>query len=85
MGRGDHPKTLLPLVLFYVVKHSFMLKSYWVGGWLLVAHKILFSAPVSFWPFGFDVVLVLGVGLGQGGRRLGLGLDNKSLLNCVLS
>ncbi len=65
MGRGDHPKIFLLLVL--LLEHSFMLKSYRVG-WrrrrLYTLWRILLSAPV---PIGIWV------------RGLGLGLDNLEI------
>ena len=57
-----------------------MLKSYWlVGGWVVVAYRILVSALV---PFGFrsywDLVGVRHRGFGNKG--LGTGLDNLPML-----
>ena len=43
---------------------------------MVVAHKILVSAPDPFVPFGIGTALGLGLGLGLGG--LELGLDNKT-------
>ena len=44
---GGQPKTFLILtIITFLLEHSFMLKSYGVGGW--VAHKILLSAPVPW-------------------------------------
>ena len=55
-----------------------MLKSYrWWGGGVVVAHKILLSAPVPIGPlFFFWVSLVSEMGLGLWGLGLGLGLDS---------
>ena len=60
------------LLFEFLVDPSFMLKSYW---WVVVAYRILGSAPV---PFGFRSYWDL-VGVGQGGlwiKGLGTGLDN---------
>ena len=67
-------------------EHSFMLKSYGVGGWggWVVAHVILVSAqgpnPSFFFFWGTFIRLegLLGQGLGLG---LGPGLDNSMILN----
>ena len=48
------------IIRTFLLEHSFMLKSYGVGG-VVVAHKTLVSAPV---PIGIKI------------RGLGLGLDN---------
>ena len=44
-----------------------------------MAHGILVLSPSPNWTFGFWTALVLGFGLGLGGRDFGLGLDNNPL------
>ena len=70
MGRGDHPRTFLLIVLFYQGTPS-CLKV--IGG--VVAHKILLSAPVPIDPLVLGL-LWFGMELGLWGPGLGLGLDN---------
>ena len=68
MGRGDQSKTFLLIVLFYQSTPS-CLKV--IGGGVVVAHKILLSAPVPIGPLFF-------FGFGTGIGPLGTGIGTRA-------
>ena len=65
LGHSHFTSQDILIISTFQLEHSFMLKSYRVGGGWVVAYKILVSAPVPIW-------------IGIWG--LGLGLDNFEYL-----
>ena len=73
MGRGDHPKTILLIVLFSqsTPKCLKVIGGGGGGGGVVVAHKILLSAPVPISPLFF-------FGFGTGIGPLGTGIGTRA-------